>query len=947
MSFALRTRISITCLALGLLIPFPARAWQDDLVVRPEPPRLDDFETDEDGDKVPDGWYNLRDASLATGGPVGPTVLRFENDLPGRPARASRAFGINGREYEAVILGLWVRVEDVHAGERLGEAPSLLIDFLGGELKAESRSILGPWTDLPSGQWTHVAKRIPIREPTLDAILSVGLIGGTGRLDIDGLSIELVPRGGAPSTNLVLNGDVELGDPDPDVWELNGEARRAFPGHRSDSCLVLERAGSQAQVPLSVPLRQVETLDLSLSARASGLRGAGSAVGDVYFLDVDGRILPGEWGGVRAFRWSGTFDWQPFRARAAVPRSAVRAVFQIEKSDSIGSISIDDVRIEASPLPDVAEWTPYHSSTDTDGWHPYKAEDHVEPGSALDASHCLDAPAGRHGPVTVEGAHLVFEDKTPARFFGVDLLPPMAVVEPDRADRLADQLARRGVNLVRFVDIDAPIGPGRSLLDDTAEDTVTIDPLNLERFDHLVSALEKRGIYLSIEFNSTRLLRSKDNVPGGRHLPPGGGPAAAFDPSMETLVLQFARNLLGHKNPETGRALRDDPALVWVCLSGERSLFDLLDDPNALPPESAEELRKLARKNPHGSGRRFWQSTESKQWASMARSLREWGLKTPVAGCSHWRRESEFVAAQAIGDLDVIDDRLYWAPPRFAGNERASMLWRSEGSLMAEAARKRQRDRPYMVSQWCDFTGAAWALPYEGADLLFAAEAAANEKWDALVRRGIFLEPETWGAAATGTSGGRDIFALPEILNGNPQAFSLLPHAASIVLHLDPDEGRSPRRHATWDASSGRLAIDTPFTQAVAGWSGRSTDFASISIDPSNGYSVVAVSSVGADPIASADRLLVTAVARVEPTGLTYVDPFQRAVAAPGTPPLVCEPVRARITWRHRGPIKAYALDNAGRRVGPVALQPAPEGAVLELDGSSPHLHFELSAGAD
>ncbi|HEU5116581.1 MAG TPA: hypothetical protein VFT74_07885, partial [Isosphaeraceae bacterium] len=753
---------------LGLVGVSPALGWQDNLVVRPGPPRLDDFETDEDGDKIPDGWYNLRDAVVATGGPVGPKILRFENDLPGRPARASRAFGIDGREYEAVILGLWVRVEDVHTGERVGEDPALLIDFLSGGLNTESRGTLGSWTDLPPGQWTRLARRIPIREPTRDVILSVGLLGATGRLDIDGLSIELVPRGGAPSTNLVLNGDLELGDPDPDFWTLNGDARRVFPGHESDSCVLLDRAGSQAQIPLSVPLKAVETLDLTLSVKANGLRGAGSAVGDVFFLDEDGRVLPGAWGGVRVFRWSGTFDWQPFQARVNVPRNAVRAVFQLEKADSLGAISVDDVRIESSPLPGSAEWTPYHIATDTEGWHPYKAEEEIEAGSALDASHWLDAPAGRHGPVKVQGAHLVFEDGTPARFFGVDLLPPMAVIEPERADRLADRLARRGVNLVRLVDLDAPIGPGRSLLDDTAEDTVTLDPLSLERFDHLVAALQKRGIYLSLAFNSTRLLRPKDDVPGGRGLPPGGGPAAAFDPAMKALVLRFAKNLLGHKNGETGRALKEDPALVWVCLSGERSLFDLLEDPRALPPESADELRSLARKSPLGSGRRFWQATEAKQWASMSKALRDWGLKVPIAGCSHWRREPEFVAAQAIQELDVIDDRLYWAPPRFAGSERASMLWRSEGSLMAEATKKRQKDRPYLVSQWCDFSSKKWAQPYEGADLLFAAEAAANDGWDALVRRGVFLEPETWGAAVTGTGGDRDIFALPEILNGNP-----------------------------------------------------------------------------------------------------------------------------------------------------------------------------------
>ena len=33
------------------------------------------------------------------------------------------------------------------------------------------------------------------------------------------------------------------------------------------------------------------------------------------------------------------------------------------------------------------------------------------------------------------------------------------------------------------------------------------------------------------------------------------------------------------------------------------------------------------------------------------------------------------------------------------------------------------------------------------------------------------------------------------------------------------------------------------------------------------------------------------------------------------------EPVKAKVTWRKSGEIKAYALDNAGARVAPVPLE--------------------------
>ena len=129
------------------------------------PKPLEDFEVDTDADGIPDGWYNLRDCKVVEGGVGGPKTkcLRFENDKPGRPARASRAFGVDGREYEAIIVGLWVRQESIIAGERLGDEPSVVIDFLSDplQLKTVRRGVLGPWKTV-GPTWTRVAKRLPI-----------------------------------------------------------------------------------------------------------------------------------------------------------------------------------------------------------------------------------------------------------------------------------------------------------------------------------------------------------------------------------------------------------------------------------------------------------------------------------------------------------------------------------------------------------------------------------------------------------------------------------------------------------------------------------------------------------------------------------------------------------------------------------------------------------------
>ena len=75
-----------------------------------------------------------------------------------------------------------------------------------------------------------MVKRIAVPPGTKDAIMSVGLMGATGILDVDGLTVELIDVEASASTNLVVNGDFELGDPAPYCWVTEKDAKRVFPG---------------------------------------------------------------------------------------------------------------------------------------------------------------------------------------------------------------------------------------------------------------------------------------------------------------------------------------------------------------------------------------------------------------------------------------------------------------------------------------------------------------------------------------------------------------------------------------------------------------------------------------------------------------------------------------------------------------------------------------------
>ena len=928
--------------AFALLLVLAARsASAQDEIARPGPPALDDFETDADGDGVPDGWYNLRDARLVDGGgPVGPKVVRFENAKPGRQARASRAFGVDGRKTEALVVGLWVKGKNLHTGERQGEDAALQIDFLGDKLVSTGRGYLGPWNHALGTGWVRVSRRLIVPSGTRDAILTVGLLGASGTLEIDGLTITEVPVGGAETTNLILNGDFELGNPAPTFWTLEGDVKRSFPGRGSASAVEISGAGSGALSGLGVRVDRFRELEVRLAVKGTGLRrGAGGARAAVYFRDADGRPLPAPDDGAGLFRWGGTFDWKDERGTVRVPTAAVRAVLQIETLDGAGSVKIDDVVVSAPADLESARWTPYHIEDATEGWRPLPVSETIAKGSALDASSLLEAPAGKRGPTVVRDGRLHFTDGTRAKFFGVVLLPPLAFSDPDVADALADRLARSGVNLVRFTALDSPLGPGQSLFDDGRDDTLALDAEALAKFDHMVAALKARGIYVALELLAVRRFREGDGIPGVLELPPGGGPAAAFDPKVRDRVLEAAEMLLGHVNPETKTALRDDPALAWVTLAGELSLFDN-DDADPLPPEAEATLKTLAGRL--GAGKRGLTALESAQWKSMAEALRKGGLKRPIAGSSHWRRSPEFVAAQIGAGLDLVDDRLYWMPPRFAAPERRSMLFKATVTITTEALRKRRSDRPFVVGEWCAHTDGAWATPFEGADLMLASRLASADDWDALARRGVSTYPKVWGAAPTGSTGGGDLFGTPEALNANPQVFALLPHAASLFLR---GERAKKNTQTTWDSLHGRLVVDTSHTQGQAGWIGhKPAKFDAIAIEADNSYAVVMASSLGPEPLASARHILVTAVARAEPTDLLYVDRWKREVAAPGRGPILVEPVRAVVTIRRKAKLRVFALKSDGSRGEAVVLRETSDGQSFSTDNHAGVLHWEVVA---
>ncbi len=211
-----------------------------------------------------------------------------------------------------------------------------------------------------------------------------------------------------------------------------------------------------------------------------------------------------------------------------------------------------------------------------------------DPASVIDARGHVRAGADGHFYFEKTGKR--------ARFWGVNFtfnssFPPCpdepspysGFGDTQAADKIARRLAKLGVNVVRFHHMDT--SPSREGIWDRAyypQDTQHIDAAQLRRFDYLVSQLKKNGIYSNI------------NLKVGRHFGPGDGVESPlqftgnlnyfqgvshFDPRMIELQQDYARKLLSHVNPYTGKTYAGDPAVAFIEIANEDSLFgNMLND---------------------------------------------------------------------------------------------------------------------------------------------------------------------------------------------------------------------------------------------------------------------------------------------------------------------------------------------------------------------------------
>jgi hypothetical protein len=273
----------------------------------------------------------------------------------------------------------------------------------------------------------------------------------------------------------------------------------------------------------------------------------------------DNRHWNGDGLGIRLFFATGSCE--------ADREYAVKAVFHVGDSGSEppSLVAAETVRIVAGP-----------------DWIPLAQEPWIEPGSALDFSSVLPRhqPAGKFGRVVARDGHFEFEGRpgVPQRFYGVNLCGTANLPESrEEAERIAANLARMGYNAVRIHHHERwLVSETGNLPPSASADGTEIDPDQMAKFDLLVAACVKYGLYLT-----TDLFVSRSYVVSWRSLGidrDGTVPSEKFkilcafhEPAYSNLCA-WARNFLTHVNPHTGRSLAEEPALATLALVNEGNL---------------------------------------------------------------------------------------------------------------------------------------------------------------------------------------------------------------------------------------------------------------------------------------------------------------------------------------------------------------------------------------
>ena len=528
-------------------------------------------------------------------------------------------------------------------------------------------------------------------------------------------------------------------------------------------------------------------------------------------------------------------------------------------------------------------------------WIPLPPEPWIDPGSALDFSSVVPhhKPAGRFGRVISVGNHFEFENLpgVPQRFCGGNIAHSANVPSSaESPERFAANLARLGYNSVRIHHHERWLLDKDGNTSNAADDTVP-NPECLDRFDALVAACIRHGLYITTDLYVSRPVpwRSIGIDEDGFVSQDGFKLHCAFwEPACSNLCA-WSRNFLAHVNPYTGRSLAEEPALCGIALVNEgnlgvygvRKLQETRGVPEAWKKWCSEhdvDTTGFPEKGDDPELARFLADAEMRFANRMRAFLNgELGCMAPLSSMNRGYNPVQYQLVRKKC-FDYVDAHFYVDHPKFIGPSPWGVPSRCDNrnpvrslSLgVPEVVFRRLIDKPFCVTEW------NYVSPgrYRGMGGVVIGAIGALQDWSGMWRyawsshRDCVDRPETramyyWDMCSDPLSQAAERAALCLFLRGDLEPLATECQAILDEAGLLDPKGGAPDCAAQWNAAAWlarlgtkveasppqtetekgilRFRLDSPAAEVLAELAARGADKTggAVSINPATGTILV------------------------------------------------------------------------------------------------------------
>lgn len=421
-----------------------------------------------------------------------------------------------------------------------------------------------------------------------------------------------------------------------------------------------------------------------------------------------------------------------------------------------------------------------------------------------------EKPAGKHGFLKVDGRHFRFEDGTIGRFWGTNFNGGANFPTHEYAEMVAKRLAKIGINLVRFHQLDAEWDTPNifSFTKGKRIDKTELNPDILDRLDYLIYCLKKEGIYCYLDMFTYRKFKTGDGVENAKALKDAAKPYCNFSRKLIELQKELCRALWTHVNPYTKLAYCDDPVFVMAEIVNESDLFKS-SHPIQDEPYQSEFLAMfdewLKEKNIDQKAADFDLSDydnetliafkidlQTKYYREMTEYMRQVGIKIPICG-TNWTSSPANVKTQLSTDFMDGHPYLYsWSWREFEKRCTNSAITQHKNSFLAKTSLMSNADMPLFISEW----DMPWPNEYRAESPIYCAAVGMLQGWSGFaihtyaytskLERMNMLGKEFSSPKIGGVPYREGVFAAWN----DPAKFGLFYHAALITRRGDVSEAK-------------------------------------------------------------------------------------------------------------------------------------------------------------